>query len=138
MPALNKLKSKGVILAQSIAAVYTALAGLMSVDVSGEKNTTTDTTTLDQANAYRTHDPDGYADNATIKADGLYDPAHTTYTALAGLISAPATTNFKVTYTDSGPTSAIYPVTGVGIDKKAAVGKMIEASINLQTSGAPS
>lgn len=137
MTALNKLVSKGVILSQSVSAVYVALAGLMSLDVSGEKSIAEDTTTLD-GGVYKTKTPNGHAEPPIIKAGGLYDPQHATYTNLMAILSTPTVTNFKVQWTDAGPTSAIYSVASVGLNKKAAVGKMIDADITLETSGAPS
>ena len=137
MTALVKNKSKGTVLAQSISSVYTAMAGLMNIDVSGEKSKTYDSVTLD-GTVYETKDPTGYSSPPAIKASGFYDPAHTTYTAFAGLIAAPVATNFKITYADIAPTSAIYNGVGFGLDKKVEPGKGVVASIEIETSGAPS
>jgi hypothetical protein len=137
MSALAKIKSRGTIVSQYVAAAYVAMAGLQSVDISGEKSETNDTTTLD-GGVYKTKDPTGYVDPPTIKLSGLYDPAHATYTAFAGLVSSPAATNFKVTYTDVAPTSAIYSGVGFALDKKISPEKHVTADITIETSGAPS
>jgi hypothetical protein len=137
MPALVKNRSKGTVLAQSVSAVYVAMAGLASIDVSGEKSETYPSVTLDGP-AYKTNDASGYVDPPTIKASGFYDPAHATYTSFAGLVSAPVPTNFKITYTDAAPTSAIYPGTGFGLDKKVEPGKAVMSEIEIVTSGNPS
>ena len=47
MTALVKCKSKGVVWAQYVSSAYVAQAGLVSIDISGEKDETVDTTTLD-------------------------------------------------------------------------------------------
>jgi len=137
MPALEKVKSRGTIVLQYVSAAYVAMAGLQSVDISGEKSETNDTTTLD-GGAYKTKDPTGYVEPPTIKLSGLYDPAHATYTAFATLVSTPAATNFKVTYTNVTPTSAIYSGVGFALDKKISPEKHVTADITIETSGAPS
>jgi len=134
---MAKLKSRGVVFAQYVSAAYVAMAAQQSIDISGEASETNDTTTLD-GGAYKTKDPTGYVDPATIKLSGLYDPSIATYTNFAGLVSTPVATNFKITYTDTTPTSAIYSGVGFAIDKKISPEKHITADITIVTSGAPS
>lgn len=137
MTALAKLKSRGIVVSQSVASVYVAMAGLQSVEVTGEKSTAQDTTTLDGP-VHRTKDPDGYVDPPSIKLAGFFDPDHPTYSAMKTVINAPVATNFKVTYTDDTPTSDIYSVVSIGLDKKGEQGKHIMADISLESSGDPS
>lgn len=134
MTALVKYPARGTSLLQSIASVYTAMAGLTTINVTGEKSTTIPAESLDSG-ITRTKMSDGYADPAQIKASGFYDPVHTTYTALAGIIATPATTNFKVTWSDAATTSAIYSCVGAALDKKAEIGKALMADITLEISG---
>ena len=133
MTALVKCKSKGVVWAQYVSSAYVAQAGLVSIDISGEKDETVDTTTLD-GSQYKTKDWTGYTEPPTIKTSGFYDPSHATYTNLATRTNP---NNFKVTYTDAGPTSAIYSVVGISIGKKVDPGKPIMADVEYTTSGAP-
>lgn len=133
MTALAKTKSKGTVLAQYVTSAYVAMAGLTSISVSGEKDKTIETVTLD-GGQYETKDWSGYTTPPSIKAEGFYDPVHVTYTNLAAM-GYP--TNFKITYADPAPTSAIYSVVGKGIDKTVDPSKMVMASIELETSGAP-
>lgn len=133
---MAKLKSRGVIFAQYVSAAYVAMAGLQSIDITGEKSETNDTTTLDGP-AYKTKDPTGYVDPPSIKLTGLYDPTIATYTNFATIVSTPVATNFKITYTDTAPTSAIYSGTGFALDKKMSPEKHITADITIETSGAP-
>jgi hypothetical protein len=113
------------------------MAAQQSIDISGEASETNDTTTLD-GGAYKTKDPTGYVEPPTIKLSGLHDPTIPTYTNFAGLVSAPVATNFKITYTDTAATSAIYSGVGFAIDKKISPEKHITADITIVTSGAPS
>lgn len=135
--AFVKIKSKGVSALQYVTNAYVAMAGLTSINITGEKSETYDSTTLDGV-AYKTQDPSGYINTATIKLSGFFDPLHATYTNFVALVASPAATNFKITYTDSGPTSAIYSGTGFGIDKKVEMGKAVMADLEIVTSGAPS
>lgn len=134
---MAKVRSKGTALLQSIASVYTAIAQVKSIDITGEKSETYDSTTLD-GGAYKTKDPTGYVEPCVIKADIFYDPALAGHQAYTSLVATPVATNFKVTYVDGSTTSAIYSGTGFGIDKKVAMNDGLTATIEITTSGAPS
>lgn len=134
---MARIRSKGTALLQSISSVYTAIAQLKSIDISGEKSETTDGTTLDQSGAYKIKDPTGYVEPCTIKAEGFYDPALASHVAFEGVVAAPVATNFKVTYTDTAPTSKIYSGVGFGIDKKINPSENVNATFTIETSGAP-
>lgn len=135
--AFVKIKSRGTVFAQYVTAAYVAMEGIESIDITGEKSLTDDTTTLD-GGQYKTKSPNGYSDPCTIKLSGLYDPLHATFSNFIALIGTPVPTNFKVTWADSAPTSAVYSGVGFGIDKKAAVDKMVRSDLMIECSGAPS
>jgi hypothetical protein len=134
---MAKLKSKGTALLQSISAAFVPIAQLNSIDVSGEKSETYDSTTLD-GGVGKTLDPTGYVAPATIKAEGFWDLSLSGHIAYQALVRAPVPTNFKVTYTDAGPTSEIYAGTGFGLDKKASPADGLKGSLEIVTSGLPS
>lgn len=136
MTALARIPARGTALLQSIAGVYTALDGLKSISVTGRGSKTVEVTQLNGP-VTDEHEPTGNTTAAIIKANGHYNPAHATYTAFEGLQAAPVKTNFKVTYTDSGPTSVIYVGAGFKIDIKADLGQMVIADIEIQTTGNP-
>jgi hypothetical protein len=58
--------------------------------------------------------------------------------AFLALILAPAVTNFKVTYTDTTPTSKIYIGAGFGADISVAMADGVGISYSIECSGAPS
>lgn len=134
---IEKIPSKGVVLAQSVSAVYVAMKGLTGIEVTGRKSKTYESVTLDGP-VTETHDPTGYVAAPILKANGFYNPGDATYTAYEGVVDAPVATNFKVTWTDAGPVSDVYSGTGFGIDKKAEPTKGVMATIEIQTSGNPS
>jgi hypothetical protein len=133
----NKIKSKGSSLLVDISSTYTAIPQLIDISISGEASTTWASTVLDGP-VHETHDPTGNTTAPTITANGLYDPDDTTIQNIEALILAPLERNFKVTYVDATPTSDIYAVAGVGLDKSIAVGDGVKCTYNLQTTGTPS
>ena len=133
----NKIKSKGTTLYMSISSVYTAVPQLKSLSMSGEKSETFDANTLD-GSAFKTKAPTGYVEPCAISADVFYDPQNAVHAAFIALVAAPVATNFKVTYADAGPTSAIYSGVGFGFDKSASPADGLSGTMSIETSGAPS
>ncbi len=131
-------RSKGTALLMEIATVYTAMPLVKNIDISGLKGESMDTVTLDGP-VGKTKGATGYVEPASIKWDMFLDPAQTVHAAYASFVKAPPATpvNFKVTYTDAGPTSEIYSCVTGGIDKKAAPAEGLNASCEVQTSGLP-
>lgn len=134
---MARLKSKGIAFLQEISSVYTAIVQVKSLDKTGEKSETTEGTSLEQSNGYKIKDPTGYIDTPTIKLEVYFDPALASHAAFIALIAAPVATNFKITYTNSGPTSKIYSGTGFGYDDKASPSENISGTFTIETSGAP-
>lgn len=137
MTAPVKMKSKGTVLSQSIASVYTAIPAIISIDKSGEKSETYDSRTLDGAAAL-TKEPTGYVAPPTISGELFYDAAHTSHAAFKSLVRAPVATNFKITYTDVGPVSEVWSGVGFGWDEKIVGTDGVKASFSIETSGTAS
>lgn len=133
----NKVKSKGTSLLMSISAVYTAVPNLKSVSISGAKSETYDSNTLD-GTVYKTKEPTGYTDPATITAEVFRDPDDAVHAAFLALLAAPVATNFKVTYADATPLSEVYSGVGFGFDTTAAPADGLSSTMTIETSGAPS
>lgn len=132
----NIVKSKGTSLLMEIASVYTAVPNLKSVSLSGEASRTFPVELLDGSTFLR-NVADGYSTPCTISADVYYDPDDTVHIAFIAKIATPVDTNFKVTYADATPLSAIYPGTGFGFDKTATPGDGLSGTMTIVTSGAP-
>jgi len=133
---MAKIRGKGTSFLMTVAAAYTAIPNLISVNVSGEKAETYDSTTLDGA-VVKTKDHTGYSEAATISAEAFYDPSNAVMAAWEALIATPANNNVKITYTDSGPTSVIYAGVGFGIDKTVVANDGVKATLTCETTGAP-
>lgn len=134
--AIDSIKSRGTTFSQYVSAAYVPMEGIQSIDITGEKSLTDDTTALD-GSQYKTKAPTGYSDPCQIKLSGQYNPSHATYTNFVALILAPVATNFRVVYTNSAPTTVVYSGVGFGIDKKIAVDKMVLADLMIDVTGAP-
>ena len=134
---MAKIKSKGTVLAVAISAVYTAIPQLKSISISGAASETYDSTTLD-GTVYKTKDPTGYTEPATISAELFRDPDNTTHQFLIALLAAPVATNFKVTYADSTPLEEVYSGVGFGWDTTVAPADGLSSTLTVVTSGAPS
>jgi len=145
MVAVVKIRSKGTSINQSISSVYTAIPGIISIDKTGEKNVTYDSTTIDGATA-KTKANAGYTEPPEIGFDFFYDPTHASHIALKTLMRTPSTTIpagnveagtlFKFIYTDTGPLDEIWNVVGVGVDEKFAQNDGVKSSCKLECSGA--
>jgi hypothetical protein len=133
----NKVPSKGTALLMEISSVYTAFPQITSLNISGEKAETFDSSTLDGV-AHKTKTHTGYIDTATITGECFYDPDDTVHAAFITLMRAPAARNFKVTYADATPLSEVYSGCGYGFDKTASPGDGLKGSFTIETSGAPS
>lgn len=134
---MAKIKGKGTVFALSITGTYTAIPNLIDLSISGEKAETYDSTVLG-GGAYKTKDPTGYSETATITANAFYDPSDSVFVAWNALIVTPAANNVRVTYTDSTPTAAVYSGVGFGIDKNVVANDGTKCTLTCETSGAPS
>jgi len=141
----TKMKSKGTALLVSIASVYTAIPELEKIDRTGSKTETYEARPLDigaSAYGFQRHQ-NGYATPPKISAEGWYDAANSVHAALLALATTPVAatpfnTNFKITYTNSTPTSEIWAVAGVGFDVNVDAPKGVRFKIDLECTGDPS
>lgn len=134
---MAKMKGKGTALLRDISGTYTAVPQIISISKSGEASETYSGRTLD-GTAHSDMPSTGYVGNPTIGFEFFYDAANAIHAGLKTLMRAPADTNFKITYTDTGPVSEIWVVTGVAIDETVGTDEGVKASGTLQTSGEPS
>lgn len=136
----TKMKSKGTVLAVSIATVYTAIPLIQTISRSEEKTETYDSRTLDQTNPGLTFDQTGYASPPKFTAKLFYDAANSVHAALKALARTPVAatpfnTNFKMTYTDAGPVAETWAVPGVGWSEEVDGTKGVMATLTLEASG---
>lgn len=129
------LPSKGTSLLMEISSVYTAFPQITSLSISGEKVETFDSTALD-GGAQKTKANTGYVENPTISGECFFDPDSTVHSAFRTKIRTPGANNFKVTYTDTTPTSEVFAGLGLGMDYTVAMNDGVKASFTIETTGA--
>lgn len=132
----TKWKAKGCSVLVSISSVYTAIPSITDFSVDGEQAETFEVKTLDLTQ-YVENPISGFTLAPTITVNCFWDPTNAVHTVLDGLPASPAATNVKTTYSDSGPKSYIYSVTGITKAVNVTAGDGIKATYTMVTSGAP-
>lgn len=119
--------SKGTVLKQEIASVFTAVAQLKSIGFDGAESETFESTTLDSGVGKR-HTPTGYSEGGSFTASGFYDPALVGHQSLTDLVSVPATQNWKCIFADGALTEMAFATAGAGATIKVdpASGLMLD------------
>lgn len=133
----NKIKSKGTSVLKDISGTYTAIPQIRKISKSGEASETYDGRTLD-GNVHSDRPNTGYVSNPDFSIDVFYDPDNTVHAAIVAHMRTPAAANYKLTRTNSSPTSEIWSVTGVGVDEEFDPANAGVATFKLMTSGEPS
>lgn len=132
---MAKVACKGTVLQQEIASVYTAVAQVISLDISGSQTETYDATTLDTSGSGKEYAPTGYAETPDINGEVFYDPALAGHQAMTDLIATPAAQNWKVIYADSGTTEQILAGAGFGFDVTVDMADGLKGSFSIKTTG---
>ncbi len=131
----TKWACKGVAVLMEIASVYTVIAAIFSLDVSGKKGETFDAVTFDGAK-FKHKGATGFVESPTLKFEYFYDPTDVVHQAYDTWTENPGTNvNFKTTYADSGPTSVVYEGVAGGNDIKAATNDGLKATGTVETNG---
>ena len=133
---MAKLKGKGSVVQQTIAAVLTDIAQILSIDISGEASEDYDSTTLD-GGVYKTKDFTGYAEGGTVKIELFFDPALAGHVNLVTNMSVPASVVYKVKYSDAGPSSLTYTAAGTSLDQKIVQNDGVKATFTMNRTGQP-
>ena len=130
---MAKLPGKGCALQEEVAMTFTAIAQLVSFGRSGTEQQTADTTTLDQANAGRAHDPTGYTEFGSYDFEGFLDPKNATHASLQTKLGTPAKFNAKAVFTDGSEEA--FSVSGVSLDNQVTLDDMIRVTGSLKIDG---
>ncbi len=132
---MAKIKVKGTTLKQNLGGVYTAVAQLTTLNVSGAETETVESDTLDNTDAGIEYDPTGRSEGGSVDGDLLYDPALGGHQNITDLITTPAKEDWQVVYADSAETTAGFTSAGVGFDITMDQGDLVRASFSLKLDG---
>ncbi len=131
---MAKNRSKGVIFSQEISAVYTPIAQLTTLSLSGAAALTYDSTTLD-GGAPKTYANTGYAETPEFSAEAFYDAGLSGHQSFTDLIETPAETNFRITHTNTGATTQTFATVGHKFDLTFAMEDGVKGTIGGKVTG---
>lgn len=136
----TKMKSKGTAFLVSISSVYTAIPEIQSIARSDEGGEVYDASTLDQANPGMIREATGYSTTPDFTIKMFYDAANAVHIELKRLARTPVAatpfnTNFKITYTNSTPTSEIWACPAVQWSEDIERANGVMATAKIITSG---
>lgn len=137
---MAKVVSKGTTLKQTISASLTAVAQVISLEHSGAKAQTYDSTTLD-GGVFMTKDLTGYSDPGAISGELFYDPnlaGHKFLTGLMGYAStSPAQNAMSLTFVDAGTTVMTFTAAAVGFGVTVDIASGLKGKFNIDITGDP-
>lgn len=135
MTAPVKITSKGVQFYTSISNVATLVGAVDTINCPDATVEDVDTTALDTG-VGREHSVTGYTEPGQCGGSLFFDPLNTTHKGMTALLAAPSVqTGFKITFSDTGPTSWTFSGILKKFTPKAAVGAFVKADFSVQLSG---
>jgi hypothetical protein len=121
---MAKVPSKGTVLSQGVAEVFTAVAQLTDISYSGAATETFECTTLDTEFAGKQYSQTGYSDVGEFSISGFFDAA--LQAGMLALISIPDESDWSITFSDA--TAWTYTVAGVSFDVTVAMADGVKFS----------
>lgn len=134
---MAKVKCKGTVLQQELSMVFTAVAQVASLEVTGGESETTEVTTLDTSGAGKEYMATGYSEGGSVSGELLFDPALAGHQAITDLITTPAEQNWKIIFADTGATEMAFTGAGVGFDITVAQNDALRASFSIKCDQIP-
>lgn len=141
---MAKLKCKGMVLSLASGTVYTPVAQVISMGVSGIATETYDSRTLD-GTAGVEYDPTGFVEGGSTTFELFHDWALAGHQSIHDLVVAACLdtngaankTDWKMIAANTASTELTMSAAGVGIDITAAASDGLKASVTLKHSGCP-
>jgi len=133
---MAKVPGKGTVLQQELSMVFTAVAQLTDIAMSGAESETYDATTFDSG-VGKEYGQTGYAEGGSVDVSGFYDPGLAGHQAISDLVTTPADQNWKVIFADSGTTEISFTSAGVSFGITAAMSDGLKFDTSLKVDGLP-
>ena len=131
------MKCKGTVLQQEIASVFTAVAQIISMELTGVESETFDETTLDTVGAGKEYGQTGYAEGGSLDFEYFLDPALAGHQAITDLVTTPADNNWQLIFADKGAKELPFTSAGVGFGLTVAMNDGLKGSGSLKLTGLP-
>lgn len=132
---MAKVKCKGTVLQQEIAATYTAVAQVISIELPEAESETYEADTLDNANAGIPYEPTGRTEGGELSGELFFDPALAGHQAMTDLLTTPAKQNWKVIFADTGTTEWVVPAAGFKLGGTVDLADGLKASFGAKVNG---
>jgi len=129
---MAKIKVKGSVIKQDIAATLTAVAQVIEFSTSGAESETYDATTLDTTGAGKEYSQTGYTEGGSLDFSLFLDPALAGHQALTDDLTTPAERNYSLTFADTGATEWTFTAAGIGLDVTGSMNDGLKADVSLK------
>jgi hypothetical protein len=139
---MSKVICKGTTLKQTISASLTAVAQVISLEISGAEAETYDSTTLD-GGYWKSYDLTGYSEPGEVSGELFYDPAlagHKALTTLMGVggnTTAQAQNAMQIVYADDAATTQSFTAASVAFGVTADMADGLKGKFKIKISGDP-
>lgn len=129
---MTRKVSKGCVVKQEIATVFTTIAHGLKIDGPEAESETFAGRTLDGSVGIP-YDPTGYSEGGSLKLECFFDPSLAGHKAQLALITAPAKCNHKLVFSDA--TEWPYVAAGVKVGPSIDMADGIKANIEHKLDG---
>lgn len=134
--------SKGTILKMDVAASLVAIAEVLSIDISGAKSETFDTTTLSQSASGMGRLATGFSTPPDVSAELFWVPTNAGHQAMTDEITTPTTVvadqlDGSVTFADTAPTAVPFKIAGIEVGVTFAKDDGVKGSVKFTLNGQP-
>jgi hypothetical protein len=133
---MAKVKCKGTVWKTTQSMSLTAIAQVISMEMSGSEAETFDSTTLD-GGVFKTYDHTGYAEGGEFSAELFYDPALAGHQSITDLIATPADNAMQIAYADTAVTTQSFGGAGVGFGATVDMGDGLKGKVKVKVDGDP-
>lgn len=131
---MAKVVGKGTVVQHTISASLTAIAQVLSVELSGSKSKTFDSTALDSS-VFGSRDLTGYSDAGTVALELFYDAALAGHQFITDNITVPAKNAMKLIYANT--TEQSFTACGVEFGASIVMDDGVKASVTYEIDGSP-
>lgn len=132
---MAKIKCKGTKVQQSIAAIFTDIAQVISIDPPEGKVETYDATALDSS-AGKENKITGFVDGGELKFELFMDPALAGFKFMTAQITTPADgQQYKVIFADVGATAWAFSGGGISIGPAVKMNDGLKATVTVKLDG---
>lgn len=131
---MSKVICKGTKWQRTVSMSLTDVAQAISIEHSGSKAETFDSTTLD-GGVYKTKDHTGYAEGGTVSIELFYDPALSGHQAITDQQATPADNANKIIYADTSEQA--FTSAGIGFGVTVAMNDGLKGTVEIEVDGDP-